>query len=173
MSMPLDPLSTLQKQLVVEAPIERAFDVFSSRMTTWWPRRFSVGATPFVECVLEARVDGRWFERAADGVECPWGRVLVREPPTRLVLAWQLDATFKDDPTLITEVDVRFTALGPTSTRVDLEHRHLARFGDLAAKVGPLMDQGWGGLRRRGTRPGRRSHAVSAASHRGGYDKHR
>ena len=143
---PPNPFSSLQKQLVVEAPIERAFDVFTTRMTTWWPRSFSVGATPFVECVLEPRVDGRWFERAADGAECPWGKVLVWEPPTRLVLAWQLDASFKYDPTLVTEVDVRFTSLGPTSTRVELEHRHLDRFGDLADKVGPMMDQGWGAI---------------------------
>lgn len=140
------PLSKIEKHVVVEAPIERTFEVFTTRMTTWWPKEFSVGATPFVECVVEPRIDGRWFERSADGTECMWGKVLAWEPPTRILLAWQLDGNFKYDPQLITEVEIRFTALGPTSTRVDLEHRNLDRFGELAAKIGPMMDGGWGGI---------------------------
>lgn len=143
-----NPLSTIQKQVIVDAPIEHTFEVFTTNMTTWWPKDFSVGATPFVECVLEPRVNGRWFERAADGAECLWGKVLTWDPPTRIVLAWQLDGNFKYDPGLITEVEVRFTAISPTSTRVDLEHRNIDRFGDLAAKVGPMMHEGWGGILR-------------------------
>lgn len=139
-------LSIIQKQIVVEAPIERTFMVFTTNMTAWWPKHFTVGPTPFVACVVEPRVEGRWFERAADGVESLWGKVLVWEPPTRLVLAWQLDGNFKFDPSLITEVEVRFTSLGAASTRVDLEHRNLDRFGEHAAKVGPMMDGGWAGI---------------------------
>lgn len=144
--MSTHPLTAIQKQLDVNAPIERAFSVFTARMSTWWPKRHTVGPTPWVDCIVEPHVGGRWFERAADGVETMWGKVLVWEPPTRLVLAWQLDGTFKYDPELVTEVEVRFTALGPTSTRVDFEHRNLERFGELAAKVGPMLDSGWGGI---------------------------
>lgn len=136
----------IQKQIVVEAPIERAFRVFTAHMATWWPPSFHIGKAPFVECVVEPRAGGRWFERAADGAECTWGKVLLWDPPARLVLAWQLNGQFAYDPELITEVDVRFTALSTTSTRVDLEHRHLERMGELAAKAVPQLDGGWGGI---------------------------
>jgi uncharacterized protein YndB with AHSA1/START domain len=140
-------MNSITKQLVVNATIERAFDVFTARMGTWWPKEHHVGATPFAAIVIEPRVDGRWFERGTDGNEVQWGKVLVWQPPERFVLAWQLDATFQYNPSLITEVDVRFTSLGPKSTRVDFEHRNLDRFGaEMLAKVGPMMDQGWGGI---------------------------
>jgi uncharacterized protein YndB with AHSA1/START domain len=141
-----NPLTVIQKQLLVKAPIKRTFEVFTSSMTTWWPKEHHIGATPFVELVVEPRVDGRWFERGTDGSESQWGRVLVWEPPTRLVLAWQLDGTFKYNPELVTEVEVRFTSLDASSTRVDFEHRNLDRFGAVGVEVGPMMDEGWGGI---------------------------
>lgn len=137
-------MNLIKKQLVVEAPIARAFEVFAATMGTWWPVEHHIGKTAFAAIVIEPRVGGRWFERGTDGTECQWGKVLVWEPPARLVLAWQLDSTFKYDPALVTEVDIRFTAIGERSTRVEFEHRNLDRFGEVAAKIGPMMDEGWG-----------------------------
>ncbi|MGN6105639.1 MAG: SRPBCC family protein [Kofleriaceae bacterium] len=136
----------IRKQLVVGAPIERAFEVFTARMTTWWPETHHVGSSPFVECVVEPRAGGRWYERCEDGSECEWGKVLVWDPPRRLVLAWQLTAEFRYDPALVTEVDVSFTALAAGSTQVDFEHRGLERMGAAAEKVRGMMDGGWGAI---------------------------
>lgn len=139
-------MNSITKQLVVAASLDRTWKTFTSNMGTWWPKEHHVGATPFADIVIEPRVEGRWFERDTDGKEVQWGKVLVWQPPTRLVLAWQLDGTFQYNAALITEVDVRFTSLGEKSTRVDFEHRNLDRFGELAAKTGPAMDKGWGDI---------------------------
>lgn len=132
----------ITKQLTVEAPIETAFRVFTANMTTWWPKQHHIGSTPLEKCVVEPRVSGRWYEVCEDGSQCDWGKVLAWEPPGRLVLAWQLNFQFQYDPSLITEVEVKFTALSPTRTRVDFEHRDLEKLGSAATAA--EMDQGWG-----------------------------
>ena len=135
---------TIRKHLIVEAPAERAYRVFAENMGVWWPREHHIGKAPLQECIIEPRVDGRWYEVDEDGSQCDWGKVLTWDPPRRLVLAWQLNEEFKYDPTLITEVEVSFTVLGPKRTRVDFEHRNLERFGEAAERLRGAMAQGWG-----------------------------
>jgi uncharacterized protein YndB with AHSA1/START domain len=135
---------TIRKQLVVDAPAERAWRVFAQNMGAWWPRDHHVGSAPLADCVIEPRVGGRWYEVGDDGRECDWGKVLAWDPPRRLVLAWQLNHQFTYDPDLVTEVEVTFTVLGPKRTRVDFEHRGLERFGDAADRLRRSMDAGWG-----------------------------
>ena len=137
-------MMTICKELTVEAPIERAFRVFTANMGSWWPKEHHIGAAPLTDCVIEPKVNGRWYELGDDGTTCEWGKVLEWDPPRRLVLAWQLGADFKYDPTLLTEVEVRFTSLGLQRTRVDFEHRHLERFGEAAERLRGAMDRGWG-----------------------------
>lgn len=138
--------TTIRKTLVIDAPAERAFRVFSQSMGSWWPKEHHVGKAPLKECVIEPRVGGRWYEVGEDGSQCEWGKVLAWDPPRRLVLAWQLDESFTYDPSLITEVEVSFTVLEPKRTRVDFEHRNLDRFGAAAARLRTLMGEGWGGI---------------------------
>jgi len=134
----------------VEAPQERAFDVFTSRFGSWWPMEHHIGLEPAVDAVIEPRVGGRWFERAADGSECEWGRVLEWEAPTRVVLAWQLTPEFAydPDPAMATEVEVRFVAEGPSTTRVELEHRGFEVHGEQGAAMREAVSapDGWGGI---------------------------
>jgi uncharacterized protein YndB with AHSA1/START domain len=141
-------VAPVRSTVVVEAPIERAFQVFTEQIDAWWPRDKKIGAADLQEAVLEAREGGRWYERDADGSECEWGRVLRCEPPRRLVLAWQIDGRWQYDPELVTEVDVRFIAESATRTRVELEHRDLERFGDHADGVRAAFTSpgGWPGL---------------------------
>ena len=97
--------------------------------------------------MIEPQAGGRWYEQGEDGSKCDWGRVLVWEPPLRLVLAWQINAQWQFDPGVTTEVEVRFIAEGAT-TRVELEHRHLERLGDRAEALRAAFDSpdGWAGV---------------------------
>jgi uncharacterized protein YndB with AHSA1/START domain len=119
----------LQGTATVNLPQPQAFSFFTGSIASWWPNEYHIGATDMVDTVLEPRVDGRWYERGADGSECDWGRVLVREPPHRLVVTWQINGhwQFDDDPQRASEIEVRFVADGPGVTRVTLDHRHLDR----------------------------------------------
>jgi hypothetical protein len=65
-----------------------------------------------------------------------------------VVLGWQLDSSWEYDATVLTEVEVRFVAEGPGTTRVELEHRNLERMGERAAEVRDALDAtgGWAGL---------------------------
>lgn len=145
--MTVETITPVFKSITVAAPAERAFEAFTQQMAAWWKPEYSIGAAPFVDVRLEPHEGGRWFEVDAEGNECPWGRVMVWEPPTRVVLAWQIDGRWQYDPAFETEVELRFVAEG-ASTRVELEHRHLERFGDGAADMRTTFDgpDGWAGL---------------------------
>src|SRR5918993_2249574 len=124
--------AVVRRSITVQAPAERAFDVFTERFHTWWPAEHFIGGAEPVARTMEGRQGGRWYERAADGSECDWGRVLTWEPPSRVVLSWQIDGnwTHDPDPEHGSEVEVTFTPVGPAGTRVDLEHRNIDRHGD-------------------------------------------
>jgi uncharacterized protein YndB with AHSA1/START domain len=138
------------KNLRVRATPSRAFEVFTAGMGRWWIRSHSINPTksPIAAVVIEPRAGGRWYERGEDGSECDWGRVIAWEPPTRVVLGWQLDAKWAFDPDLVTELEIRFDAVGDGETDVRLEHRHLERFGSDAAAVRAALasPNGWGVL---------------------------
>ena len=139
----------VRTSITVAAPREIAFRVFTERMTTWWPLvSHHIGAVAAVAAVLEPRAGGRWYERGADGSECEWGRVLAWEPPTRVVLDWQIGADWKHAPDLHTTVEVRFVAVDAGTTRVELEHRDLDAYGAAAATMRDTFDSagGWTGL---------------------------
>jgi uncharacterized protein YndB with AHSA1/START domain len=138
----------VRKSVVVQTDANRAFAAFAGKIGRWWPHRHSIGTSPQADVVLEPRAGGRWYERGEDGSECDWGKVLAWEPPARLLLAWQIGGNWKYDPTLVTEVEVTFTALGPRETRVDLEHRNLERYGEESRAVRAAFESpgGWRGM---------------------------
>jgi uncharacterized protein YndB with AHSA1/START domain len=145
------PLAPVVKQITIETSAARAFRVFTEDIGAWWPlATHHIGAHPPETAVIEPRVGGRWFERAADGAECPWGRVLVWDPPARLVLSWQVGGGWKYDGAMESEVEVRFVALGPALTRVELEHRKLDALGPAAEGMRAAFDSegGWTGILR-------------------------
>ncbi len=119
------------QSITVKATIERAFEVFTAGIDTWWPRSHHIGQSPLKTNVVETRVNGRCYGLSVDGTECDWGRVLVWEPPRRLVLAWQITPDWRFEPDLAksSEVEVRFTPGTGGMTRVDLEHRYFGRHG--------------------------------------------
>ena len=74
------------------------------------------------------------------GSTCDWGSVLSWEPPSRLVLSWDISADWQYDPDLKTEVEVRFIAEGKDATRVELEHRKLDRYGTRRDEMRHIFD---------------------------------
>lgn len=129
MSRSADP-NRVQKSVRVQAPREVAWRVFTENMGTWWPlENYKIGQAKAVDAVVEPRVGGRWYERGEDGSTCDWGSVLAWEPPSRLVLSWDITADWRYDPELKTEIELRFISEGAHATRVELEHRRLDRYG--------------------------------------------
>ena len=99
----------VRTQVVVQAPIQRAFDVFTQEMKSWWPPDHHIGQGELLEMVFEARVGGRIYDRNTDGGECTWARVLAYEPPERLVFSWDISPQWEieSDPDRTSEVEVR------------------------------------------------------------------
>ena len=127
----------------VRRGVEDAFGVFTNEIASWWPvADHSVVADEVEAVVLEGRVGGRLYERWRDGGESDWGRVVAWEPPSRLVLSWSPNP----ERSATTEVEVRFTALAPGHTRVELEHRGWERLGDRAAEIRDNYREGWPGV---------------------------
>ena len=86
-------------------------------------------------------------DRAADGSECRWARILAFDPPDRVVFSWDISPrwTIETDQARTSEVEVRFYAETPDRTRVDLEHRHIDRHGPGWEAVTDAIDgpEGW------------------------------
>ena len=142
----MDP-NSVQKTIDVDAAQEVAWRVFTEKMGTWWPLAYyKIGKANALDAVIEPRVGGRWYERGDDGSTCQWGSVLAWEPPSRLVLSWDISADWHYDPTLHTEIEVRFNAEGSDRTRVKLEHRHLDRYGARRDEMRRIFDSegDWG-----------------------------
>jgi uncharacterized protein YndB with AHSA1/START domain len=147
MNVMINP-APVKKLVTVEAPIARAFDVFTAGFGHWWPATHSIGKSPIKTAIIEPRAGGRWYEIGEDGSECEWGEVLAWEPPAHVLLAWRIGIDWQYDPTLLTEVDIRFTALSENSTQVELEHRRLENMGEAAHKAREIFgsEGGWPGL---------------------------
>lgn len=139
----------IRRTLSVAAAQAVAFRVFTAEVGSWWPLdTHHIGPVAAATAVIEPRAGGRWFERGVDGTETPWGRVLAFEPPTRLLLTWEIGCDWHHDPALITEVEVRFVVEGPSRTRVELEHRDLDQYGPRSGEMRDVFDSpgGWPGL---------------------------
>lgn len=141
-----ETIAPVRKTIRVSAPPARAFEIFTSGISRWWIKTHSINPSksPIKDIVLEGKAGGRWFERGEDGSECQWGKVLAWEPPSRLLLAWQITQGWQFDPNFLTELEVRFIA-DATGTRVELEHRNLERFGAAAEGMQKAFDSpgGW------------------------------
>lgn len=137
----------IRKSVVVGAAAERAFALFIDRFDAIKPREHNLLSVPIARTVFEPRVGGRIYDVGTDGSRCEWSRVLLYEPPARVVFSWDIGPTWRieSDPERTSEVEVRFIAESNERTRVELEHRHLERHGDGWQSVadGVGGDAGW------------------------------
>ena len=139
--------TSVRNSIVVDAPIERAFSVFTDGFGTFKPRDHNLLPVDIEETVFETHVGGNIYDRGVDGSECRWARVLAYEPPDRVVFSWDISPQWQleADPERTSEVEVRFVAESRDRTRVDLEHRHLNRHGDgwESLRAGVESQDGW------------------------------
>jgi uncharacterized protein YndB with AHSA1/START domain len=139
--------TSVRTQIVVQAPIDRAFSVFTEDFGSFKPPEHNLLGVELAETVFEPHVGGHLYDRGVDGTECRWARVLVYEPPNRVVISWDIspDWQIEMDPARTSEVDVRFIAETPERTRVELEHRKLDRHGDGWEQARDAVDSegGW------------------------------
>jgi len=140
-------IAPVRQSVLVKVGIAHAFEVFTAGFDRWWPRGHHLRDADLAEAVIEPRAGGRWYERGVDGGECDWGRVLVWDPPNRVVLCWAIGSTFEQpaDPSQGSEIEVLFAAEGPSATRVSIEHRGFERHGEdgQAVRDAVSRDGGW------------------------------
>jgi uncharacterized protein YndB with AHSA1/START domain len=145
MTQPAD--TVVRRQIIVEAPIERAFAVFTERFGDIKPPEHNLLGVAVAETVFEPKVGGHIYDRGVDGSECRWARVLAFDPPDRLVFSWDISPSWQleTEPDNASEVEVRFVAESPHRTRVELEHRHIDRHGPgwPSVRDGVAEDEGW------------------------------
>ncbi|RWE15262.1 MAG: ATPase [Mesorhizobium sp.] len=141
------PIASVKKSVVVEAPIERAFNVFTKGFGSFKPAEHNLLPVKIAETVFEPRVGGHVYDRGVDGSECRWARVLAYEPPNRVLLSWDISPQWRieTDPAKTSEWEVRFIAETTERARVELEHRNLERHGQgwESVRDGVDGDQGW------------------------------
>jgi uncharacterized protein YndB with AHSA1/START domain len=139
--------TTIRHHVVVNAPLDRAFHVFTEKFGDFKPREHNLLKVPIEETVFEPRVGGHIYDRGVDGSLCKWARIAAYEPPNRVVFTWDIGPTWQleTDPARASEVDVRFTAESAHRTRVELEHRHIERHGEgwESVAAGVDGDAGW------------------------------
>jgi uncharacterized protein YndB with AHSA1/START domain len=137
----------VHKEITVDVTADRAFEVFTSGIDTWWSREHHNGPGELQKVVIEPSEGGRCYNREVDGNEVQWGTVLNWDPPGRLVIGWQLNEQWIFDPKFVTEVELTFTPQSDGSTLVVLEHRNLDRYGAAAREIHASLDSddGWGG----------------------------
>ena len=140
-------IAPVRKSIRVKAPVAHAFDVFTNGLSRWWPLDHSIGKPPVQKVLIEPRLGGRWLEISEDGAETAVATIIHWEPPHRLVMLWQINAQWKPDATMKSEVDIRFIPDGPDAARVELVHH---KFGTMGAEAGASMrkdvDGGWPGM---------------------------
>jgi uncharacterized protein YndB with AHSA1/START domain len=139
--------TAVRHEIVVQAPAERAFSVFTDDFGRFKPREHNMLSVEIAETIFEPRVGGHIYDRGTDGSKCRWARILAYEPPNRVVFSWDISPQWQveTDPTKTSEVEVQFIAETPDRTRVVLEHRNLDRHleGWEGVREGVDSEGGW------------------------------
>jgi uncharacterized protein YndB with AHSA1/START domain len=140
-------IAPVNKVIMVKASQAKSFDVFTNGIDRWWPKTHGIGNAPVVSNVIEPHKGGRWYSTHEDGSEAVIGHMRVWEPPARIVFGWEINAMWKPDATVGSEVEVRFVAVDANTTRVEVEHRDFESLGQEGGKqMRDQLDGGWPGI---------------------------
>jgi len=129
-------IEVVRKTVTVDCSVEEAFRIFTTDAMSWWPvESHSLNGT-VKEIVFEPHEGGEVYEVSESGEHGHWATVLAWEPPSRLVLAWEVSPGVRG-----TEVEVRFEPEGE-QTRTELEHRGW-ELAQGATEKRDSYDSGW------------------------------
>jgi uncharacterized protein YndB with AHSA1/START domain len=134
-------IEPLRVDVELDCPAGHAFATWTARFADWWPHGHSVSGDP-AAIVLEPGVGGRIYERTRAGEHIDWGEITAWEPPARLAYRWHI----RRDRADATDVDIRFVATGPASTRLEITHTGWERLGAEAETWRDANRGGWSGL---------------------------
>jgi uncharacterized protein YndB with AHSA1/START domain len=126
----------IQKSVLLRCPSDEAYQLFTTRISEWWPTTHRLTADPESELFLEST--GRFWERSRDGREVELGRVLAWEPPHRLALDFYI-GTNAAQPTAL---EVTFTSESE-GTRVTVHHSSKPESDDLWTLRAPKFESSW------------------------------
>jgi DNA-binding transcriptional ArsR family regulator/uncharacterized protein YndB with AHSA1/START domain len=137
--MSVTAIPAVRKTCTVPIPVEAAFDLFTARVSEWWPTEsHSIHEDDVKQLRLEGRVGGRMVEVTTDGSEYSWADVLAWNPPVRFVLSWHPNLS----PEAASRLEVRFRAV-EGGTEVVLVHTGWEEFGDRGSALRDNYESGW------------------------------
>ena len=146
-----DETSLVRATIDVSVPPDRAFEVFTTGIDSWWTRAHHVQTGELKEMGVDPFVGGRMWEENDAGEVCTWGRVLTWSPPRVFAFSWLIGPDWAvpgpDAPG--SRVTVTFTPTA-TGTSVTLIHDQLDAHGPgwESVRDGVGSDAGWpAGLR--------------------------
>ena len=131
-------IEVVRKAVTVDCSVEEAFRIFTADAMSWWPvENHSIHQQAVKDIVFEPRAGGEVYELSVDGERGHWATVSEWDPPSRLVLVWEVSPGVMG-----TEVEVRFTP-DDAHTRVELEHRGWERVAEHDPEKRDNYDTGW------------------------------
>jgi uncharacterized protein YndB with AHSA1/START domain len=141
-------IAPVRKSVVVEVTPAEAFELFTSRVDSWWSKEHHLGGTPVLASLIEPFVGGRWYSIHEGGEEITVGHVRAWQPGERFVVGWEIGGDWKPEPRVgfSSEVEVRFIAEGAGRTRVELEHRDFEKMEKGGEAMRNGVDNGWPGI---------------------------
>lgn len=135
-----EPITAIRKELILPIAPDRAFQLFTADLASWWPlATHSVGGEDAVGVSIDGRVGGLVAEATSRGERHVWGTVRLWDPPRRIVLDWHPGRPATEP----TELEVRFEPW-ESGARLVLEHRGWERVSWSADHAG--YETGWDGV---------------------------
>jgi hypothetical protein len=132
----------LQLSYDLQCSPEHAFEVWTTRLSSWWPKGHSASGDPDTMVMIEPRLGGRIFERTPDGTEIDWGEITRWEPPYRLGYLWHIRRHADE----ATNVELTFVDRGDGTTRLEIMHTGWERLGAQGRAWRESNTNGWSAL---------------------------
>ena len=135
-------IEPLRLSFEIDCPSDHAFTVWTTRLSSWWPKGHSASGDPGTVVTLEPRLGGRIFERTADGTEIEWGEITTWNPPAQLRYLWHINRDRSD----ATDVELTFVDNGDGTTRLEIVHSGWERLGSEGLAWRNANTAGWNAL---------------------------